>query len=312
MEKSSFKKPVDDQSNASGRTPPLQYVRELFEVVLESSTLHSNTERLTYLASQITQCNEGKEALTEVVGKGASQKTIKLVVALARPTAACKLFAEVARRIPQFRNISINILKADKPVLLDQRLLVTINVAWQALGLPLLTKSREAILKMEEKRFRKDCSRELSTHAEIQLLLWCEKNPQWQPTLSYIGCSKKSCLLCATLIRQSAVRYGMRNCHGKLYPAWGIPGEYIAGLKERLGHLERVLVERISQIQGDKAQVLFDAVPESSMISSLKTMDVEQQIQKRKAVSDEDRRAEAMRNQLKLLLVPHNRVSAAY
>ncbi|ERF70417.1 hypothetical protein EPUS_05236 [Endocarpon pusillum Z07020] len=59
-------------------------------------------------------------------------------------------------------------------------------------------------------------------HAEMQLLLFYETQPEIQLADNYIGISKRSCYLCATFIRFHG-KFIMEGVHQQLYCLWTIP-----------------------------------------------------------------------------------------
>ncbi|KAI1635726.1 hypothetical protein F4809DRAFT_429173 [Biscogniauxia mediterranea] len=60
-------------------------------------------------------------------------------------------------------------------------------------------------------------------HAEVQLVLdLARRASSFDEAFKYIGCSKRSCLLCASLISNIG-SFTTRGCHGKVYGLWVIP-----------------------------------------------------------------------------------------
>ncbi|KAI6105127.1 hypothetical protein EDD16DRAFT_1633679 [Pisolithus croceorrhizus] len=79
--------------------------------------------------------------------------------------------------------------------------------------------------------------RHLSTHAELQLVLYIIRKMDidtvHREIYPYIGCSKLSCFLCTIFLRffrQLGFAFRTRGSHGKVYPSWSIPD--VDGLHE--------------------------------------------------------------------------------
>ena len=70
-------------------------------------------------------------------------------------------------------------------------------------------------------RFGKLKSPASEVHAEVQVVLGLAKHqPVGAAVFDYIGCSKRSCFLCAEFLK-SYGSFTTRGCHGKLYSLWG-------------------------------------------------------------------------------------------
>ena len=60
-------------------------------------------------------------------------------------------------------------------------------------------------------------------HAEVQVVLSLAQRPHTGATvLGYVGCSKRSCFLCAEFLKAFG-SFSTRGCHGKVYNLWGVP-----------------------------------------------------------------------------------------
>lgn len=78
-----------------------------------------------------------------------------------------------------------------------------------------ITKSRKLEL------LQRDFKQPVQVHAEVQILMHLvdsrhPRKPDFKE-FDYIGCSKKSCFLCWSLLRGF---YCARGSHGKIYPRW--------------------------------------------------------------------------------------------
>ncbi|KAI1653870.1 hypothetical protein F4813DRAFT_382999 [Daldinia decipiens] len=99
-------------------------------------------------------------------------------------------------------------------------------------------------------RFSKLKATENNVHAEVQLVLDLSKrDAQLDHAFKYVGCSKRSCLLCYRFL--SMVGFACRGCHGKVYELWTIPE--LDGLCE--GSLE-LISEVVKKLQSQVAKSL--------------------------------------------------------
>ncbi|KAH6680526.1 hypothetical protein B0J14DRAFT_531823 [Halenospora varia] len=71
-----------------------------------------------------------------------------------------------------------------------------------------------------ESLFRRSCSVDLVTHAELQIINFYDHNPQQKPRLRFIGVSKKSCYLCFVFLAVHPENFCVSSCHQKLYLSW--------------------------------------------------------------------------------------------
>jgi hypothetical protein len=88
----------------------------------------------------------------------------------------------------------------------------------------LALKEKKKIVKTKARKLeilQRDFEKDVRVHAEIQTLMnFVDQKNDKKARLrefDYIGCSKKSCYLCWSLLRGF---YRVRGCHGKIYPRW--------------------------------------------------------------------------------------------
>ncbi|KAI0134023.1 hypothetical protein BJ170DRAFT_690339 [Xylariales sp. AK1849] len=74
-----------------------------------------------------------------------------------------------------------------------------------------------------ELHFRRKCPRELTVHAELQLVNFYDHNRDRMPRKRFIGVSKKSCFLCYKFLQQHPFNFAVSACHQKLYLNWVPP-----------------------------------------------------------------------------------------
>ncbi|KAH8203869.1 hypothetical protein TruAng_001933 [Truncatella angustata] len=71
-----------------------------------------------------------------------------------------------------------------------------------------------------EIHFRRKCPRELTVHAELQLVNFYDHNRDKLPHIRFIGVSKKSCFLCHKFLQLHPSNFNVSACHQKLYLNW--------------------------------------------------------------------------------------------
>lgn len=77
-----------------------------------------------------------------------------------------------------------------------------------------------------EARLRRACHLDLTLHAEMQIVVFYEGNPNSVPRMLFIGTSKKACFLCHGYLLQHPLRLQVSACHQKIYPSWMPPPYY--------------------------------------------------------------------------------------
>ncbi|KAJ3546327.1 hypothetical protein NM208_g2061 [Fusarium decemcellulare] len=77
-----------------------------------------------------------------------------------------------------------------------------------------------------EVRLRRACRLSLTLHAEMQIVVFYEGNPDSTPRMPFIGTSKKACFLCHRYLLQHSLRLQVSACHQKIYPSWMPPPYY--------------------------------------------------------------------------------------
>ncbi|KAF4943638.1 hypothetical protein FSARC_14866 [Fusarium sarcochroum] len=77
-----------------------------------------------------------------------------------------------------------------------------------------------------EARLRRSCRLDLTLHAEMQLVVFYEGNPEHLPRMLFIGTSKKACFLCHRYLLKHQLRLQVSACHQKIYPSWMPPPYY--------------------------------------------------------------------------------------
>ena len=231
---------------------------------------------------------------------GLSEKVERLIDFLSRPVTACRHFAKVARTLPQFANINIIHRQPPVGIKLEPKLVVSLDQAWQQLQLPQFANQGKFMKKFSQ-RFQEDCSRELRVHTEVQLLQLYEAQPHLIPTTRYLGCSKKACLLCETVLSLSNLGLVAGKRHGRLYPVWAVPNAALLQFGQRLSELANMIVQRISMLQTRETEFLECAIVESTIISDLRSKDLAEINQRQNLVETSAVTAEDIRLRSALL-----------
>ncbi|KAH8903007.1 hypothetical protein BR93DRAFT_885843 [Coniochaeta sp. PMI_546] len=174
------------------------------------------------------------EQLQDLLGHDAAQKspwldslykiaryrsTIKSMVKLAvmQPEVFADIqIREVEVEAPSWRSLSLSGHKAALSAAIQDLVGKEAGMTMQLLEKHLGTQDVEATL-------RRVCGLHLTLHAEMQLVVFYEGNPELAPLLRFIGTSKKACFLCHEYLLQHPLRLQVSACHQKIYPSWMPP-----------------------------------------------------------------------------------------
>jgi OTT_1508-like deaminase len=254
--------------------------------------------RAVVLAERLSSCAELQNVMSQFPVGGRMENLKRALGFLARPITILRLLIETARLLPNFRNIKFHCLEPTKPIRIAKRFRVTAKEAWLALGLPDHGPWLRKILEGGINSFKSLCSRPLSVHAEIQLLLHYQENPGLSPTSDCIGCSKKACLLCEAFLQASPQKFRFRGRHGGCYPAWGLSEAHLKPLYSTLGYLSRLLKQRIIELLKTGSSTPGQAVPQSTIVSDFNNLDLKgiKDLENARRTSQNDR--EALREKL--------------
>lgn len=286
---------------------PQQYsevccVEDLLHLIQDQGVIsRDSTFCLARLAYKCTQSTELPALMIRRFGEVSGTKIWRFIRSLAKPVSVCYLFGRIASELPQFRTLKLCPRNPPDAVLLNRRLIVSIDHAWQELGLPPPTESTNGFFKTWDSRFKRGCSQKLNTHAEVQLLALYQDQPHLEPTMDYLGCSKNACLLCEAYLLRSPIRLRVRGRHGGCYPLWGIPRRQSKDFERILTELADILTQRIQEIK--YTSLLTQALPQSGMVSDINSTDFRALEERRKAVAEQQRANDVVRARYKLLCV---------
>lgn len=164
---------------------------------------------------------------------------------IARPLVDCQLLRSLTFREPLLRNCKIFLVSPERKTTLEAKYRVRIFKAYERLGLGSIP--RPVIMKLDPfcQTFEEAYAESFSLYAEMQLVIHYEERCALRPTLDYFRCSKKTCLLCESILRALPIPITTRRRHGVYYPAWAVPDPKSAAVEVAVERLEKSLVARI-------------------------------------------------------------------
>ncbi|EFX02917.1 hypothetical protein CMQ_2846 [Grosmannia clavigera kw1407] len=249
-------------------------------------TLEGWDEAVRIASKVLTQCSE----LDTIANPNTAEKLANALGYLSRPLTCYNTFIRAAQRMSSFESVEILPVsttglggsdarrKKRKPVPAE---VWTAGKVFEALSLPLNDTTAERVLGNGTKRQtwtrNKLIQRYTShktlppteVHAEVQILLAAQRhNCIGARIVPYIGCSKRSCLLCTEFV-QALGPYATRGCHGKLYSRWTVPpvswmtGPQRQSLARSLHHMEETMKQRLLHPAMSDRPLLH--VPESTI-----------------------------------------------
>jgi hypothetical protein len=219
--------------------------------------------------------------LNQRFGERLDDKISRCLRFLARPLSNCRLLSIIAKKLPQYQNVRFELVTRDAKKAAPDKShgVVGIPEALRRLfGVDdfknLDPSAVRALVRDFGDRFLAECTPEAySQHAEIQNLEHHWSRGLW-PTLDYIGCSKKTCLLCEDFLSSLDPPISTRGRHGVCYPAWGVPRSNSQSASLALKVVEKSLVMRIRRIlsRTDSKKAAFHNVSQSTIVSGVTDM----------------------------------------
>ncbi|GFF71894.1 hypothetical protein IFM47457_05397 [Aspergillus lentulus] len=258
----------------------------------------------TVRSPQVTQ-----GALERMLPSVDSHKVIRAWRVLARPVTNLRTLSQIARLLPNFRNITFIPISRPAPVKLQSGQVPTIQEAWKSLG---LSRGRgpnrgfPPALTGKSNKFRGSCCSELVTHCEIQLLTRYEAEPSLVPTLPYFGCSKKTCFLCESFLELSPLNIRTRGRHGQCHPLWAIQPCDSEDARQRLKHLCKIVKQKIKARRNPRHNPPPVAIQQSSAVSELKSADILELVRQSKNLEVVAQQARELREKRQILLDPRS------
>ena len=265
---------------ASERSIPAMVESLLLKIsywdVSRSDAIQARTERRKIVALSSIAINSPKSTRIQLRSLVPSKVFIWWRL-LARPVAILRTLSAITKLFPNFRTVQFIPLKVPPPIKLRTNQIPKIAKAWQSLDLPSSSNGFiPASLTRKARNFRDDCSRELTIHCEIQLLIRYEAEPSLAPTLAFFGCSKKACFLCDAFLTLSQLKPRVRGRHGVCHPNWAVPLKPTESIttRDRLAELCSIIKGQIMLLLQPGYRLAPNIVHQSSAVSELKTVDM--------------------------------------
>ncbi|KAK3358216.1 hypothetical protein B0T25DRAFT_178203 [Lasiosphaeria hispida] len=252
------------------------------------------------LAAVVARSPEAASAeLKRIAPSVDGSKAARLCRLIARPAVNLRTLARIAHLFPRFQ--AVVFIKVETPgfTRLGPQQILGLAEAWEQLGLPRLDRLPKS-LSHRQKRFRKDCARAFPVHCDAQLLLRYEAEPSLAPSLPYIGCSKRACFLCHSLLSVLAPQTRVRGHHGVCYPFWGLGVLQSENLRRELQQLCGIVKGKIvARLSPSRPTPLM--VPQSSAVSDLRTADMAGLRRQSAHRQELERRSQEVRERMQIL-----------
>ncbi|GAB1310631.1 hypothetical protein MFIFM68171_00841 [Madurella fahalii] len=285
---------------------------ELVRLVRASASAPATGEpaaaRLTIVRLAAVVVRSPEAALAELKRIAPSvdgSKAARFCRLIARPAVNLRTLARIAHLLPSFRAITFIKVKTPGFTQLSRQQLPGLAEAWERLGLPRLGRFPKS-LSRKEHWFRKNCARAFPVHCDAQLLLRYEAEPSLAPSLPYIGCSKKACFLCHSLLSVLGSQISLRGHHGVCHPLWGVGLLQSETLRRQLRQLCNIIKEKIIIRLSPRTKLVPFSVPQSSAVSDLRTADMTG-LRRQSANREElERRNQELREKMQILLHPRS------
>ncbi|KAJ5310348.1 uncharacterized protein N7443_002809 [Penicillium atrosanguineum] len=261
---------------------------------------------MTDLIRQFDADNETvRQFFANTFGTQAGLKLWSKLNFIARPLVDCRLLRSIAAREQQLRYCKISLVLSKPKTTLETIDVIGIFEAWEQLGLGPTPEPVFRRLHSFSQMFETACAESFSLHAEMQLVMHYEERCAPRPTLSYFGCSKKTCLLCETFLGAFPSSIATRGRHGVCYPAWAVPGSNSGAVEFAIERLEKSLLARIRGILNDlmhpRQKSHAANVMQSGMVSNFSHLTLEEWKQREQDVQRFKDKQTIQRNDLLII-----------
>lgn len=189
----------------------------------------NNQERRDSIVKIATKLRNSEQLRTLLHGSFFSDgiKIWKAICFLARTNSFFTTFIEFRQKFGRFRQVRVVGLK-DMQAKKKAEPASSFDNALKSFGLqPNSSVAKKYFgtpnLKELRKRFNVIQLQPLYSHVEIQLICYLMRERLSERTIPYIGCSKRSCLICWNFLKHLPGAFRTRGCHGKLYNRWTVP-----------------------------------------------------------------------------------------
>ena len=205
------------------------------------------------------------------------QKVERLILGLrilSQPLLACHNLLKIAKAVPSLQKIQFHAIASPAALQLTTRNKISLEEAWQELGIPAADAKRRSWLATHEKNFRKECGGPLRlVHAEIQLVNFYRKQPgaTLEKLHRYIGCNKKACFMCQLFLNSCDLKLSNQGCHGAIPRIpWTIPCDMASDaqniLRNMTVEMKRLILKEINHssvhVAPQKQSIIVSSVHE--------------------------------------------------
>ncbi|KAF3397907.1 hypothetical protein F1880_006246 [Penicillium rolfsii] len=238
----------------SGQETAVEAWTTMMDLTIKFDAGKEDVHSRSLLVQQAYNCLNStpiRELLSDTFGDQGDLRLWNKLKFIARPLVDCRLLKSIAIREPRLRNCKILLVSSESNTILETKRRLGIFQAWERLGLDTIPGPVFQKLDPCSEEFEEACAKTFSLHAEMQLVVHYEERRARWPTLDYFGCSKKTCLLCETVLRALPTPIATRGRHGICYPAWAVPDSKSGDVQVAVQRLEKGLVARIQRVVSD-------------------------------------------------------------
>lgn len=297
---------------SSGPALPDSVVRHwqrLRETALRDQADEDDAEQAVLDAYALVCRTDIRQPLGKAYGEPLARKLWRCLHFLARPLTNCRLLSCLVTHLPPSPTLLFELIVDQATKTARHRRRVRLQRALRSF-LPaqqFQTLDAGALEALEHRfgdQFQKDVAKApYAQHAEVQALqhLWSTSTASAVPALTYVGCSKKTCLLCEEFLGHLDPPMATRGRHGICYPAWGAPHSRAQSVSWALQAVETSLVARIlEQLAGQPGRTVLGNVAQSSLILSATRM-AEDSARTRDLIDQVDREGSVLRQKQEIV-----------
>ncbi|KAI1370421.1 hypothetical protein F4677DRAFT_364396 [Hypoxylon crocopeplum] len=270
-----------------GRQQAIHTWEELIELV-STTVFQEERELIVQRAYDCVSFTEVHSLLHAAFEPHIASKLWLSLKYLARTITDCRLLRQMSTRLAEFRNVRIFTVSSMPKTRIRPEFNIDLADAWSELTSLTPSPSDLAATARFNDWFKRDCAKEYSCHAEIQLFDYLQKDSLSALTVPYFGCSKKSCLLCEDFLHALSQPITTRGRHGICYSAWGVPSSKSVETSEALKDLEMNLVSRIREnflkLQSRNKIRVTPHVAQSSIVTGLSGMTIQEMLHRERQV----------------------------
>ncbi len=210
--RAAFKAYEASQDRTTGKihAVALDMIQDLRQLAFNScSTALTRSERHSKLVNTAYEIQkrgrEDEEVQTWRTGTSTSERLWVQVCMLARLGVAFQKFKEIALKLPSFKTVLLQPLPRMTSSMNPPKDSLNLKQVFSLLNLPLELETVRSMvgqkwnLSKVQQQFTRRQKQKLNIHAEVQMLLLLSAEEQfYNDIITYFGCSKLSCFMCAT------------------------------------------------------------------------------------------------------------------